>query len=41
MDHSQKYDLPWELITETFTGSLSPEDEQKFNEWLSSDSDNR
>lgn len=41
MDHSQKYDIPWELITDSFTGILSPEDEQEFNEWLSSDPDNR
>jgi transmembrane sensor len=41
MDHSPQYDIPWELITDSLTGSLSPEDEQKFNAWLSSDSDNR
>ena len=40
MDHSPKYDIPWELITDSFTGSLSPEDEQRFNEWMSSDPDN-
>jgi transmembrane sensor len=40
MDRSPKYDIPWELITDSFTGSLSPGDEQKFNEWLLSDSDN-
>lgn len=40
MDHSPKYDIPWELITDSFTGSLSVEDEQKFKEWLSSDPDN-
>jgi transmembrane sensor len=40
MDHSPKYDIPWELITDSFTGGLSPEDEQRFNEWLSSDPDN-
>lgn len=40
MDHTPKYDIPWELITDSFTGSLSPEDEQKFNDWLSTDPDN-
>jgi transmembrane sensor len=41
MDHSAKYDIPWELITDSFSGSLSPGDEQKFNEWLSSVPENR
>lgn len=41
MDHSPKYDIPWELITDSFTGSLSPEDEQELNYWLLSDPGNR
>jgi transmembrane sensor len=41
MSPSPKYDIPWELITDSFTGSLSDEDEQKFHQWLSSDPDNR
>jgi transmembrane sensor len=41
MDDASKYNINWELITDSFTGSLSPDDEQKLNEWLSSDPLNR
>jgi transmembrane sensor len=41
MDDLSKYDIPWELITESFTGSLSPEEERKLNEWVSSAQENR
>jgi transmembrane sensor len=40
MDYSSKYIIPWELITDSFSGDISPEDEQRLNEWLSSDSGN-
>jgi transmembrane sensor len=41
MDDEAKYNIPWELITDSFTGDLSPEDVQKFNDWLSSDHANK
>jgi transmembrane sensor len=40
MDHSPKFDIPWDLITDSFTGSLSPEDEKIFKAWLLSDQEN-
>jgi transmembrane sensor len=36
MDDTSKYDIPWELITDSFTGILSPADERILNEWVSS-----
>jgi transmembrane sensor len=41
MDHTSKYEIPWELITDSFEGSLLPEDELKLSEWLSADPENR
>jgi transmembrane sensor len=41
MDLSPKYDIPWELITESFTARLLPDDEQKLNNWLLSDPGNK
>jgi transmembrane sensor len=36
MDNSSKYDIPWELISESLTGSLSSEEEIQLQQWLSS-----
>ena len=41
MNPSQEYDIPWELITDSFTGILSDEDELKLQQWLSFHPDNR
>jgi len=36
-----KRDFPWDLITDSFLGSLSPEGELEFQSWLSSDPANK
>jgi transmembrane sensor len=41
MDPLSKQDFPWELITDSFLGSLSPEGELEFHHWLSSDPANK
>lgn len=40
MDKSSKYEIPWNLITDSFTGSLSPEDQKKLEDWIASDPTN-
>ena len=41
MDNSPKYDLPWELIAEALTGSISADDELQLQQWISSDAQNK
>jgi transmembrane sensor len=41
MNKLPKNDLPWELIAESLTGSLSAEGELQLQEWISSGSENR
>ena len=41
MDTTPKYDLPWELISESFTGSLSEDNNLKLQQWLESDPANK
>jgi len=40
MDTSPKYNIPWELIAESLTGSLTVEEELQLTQWLLSDPDN-
>ncbi len=41
MNKSPKNDLPWELIAESLTGSLSAEEELQLQQWISSDAENK
>jgi transmembrane sensor len=41
MNKSPKNDLPWELIAESLSGSLSVEAEDQLQQWISSASENR
>jgi ferric-dicitrate binding protein FerR (iron transport regulator) len=41
MNKSPKNDLPWELIAESLTGSLSVEEEIQLQRWISSSSENK
>jgi transmembrane sensor len=41
MTKSPKYDLPWELIAESLTGSLSAEGELQLQQWISSGPENK
>lgn len=41
MNNSPKYDLPWELLAESLTGSLSVEEELQLQQWISSGVENK
>jgi ferric-dicitrate binding protein FerR (iron transport regulator) len=41
MNYSPKNDLPWELIAESLTGSLSAEQELQLQQWISSGAENQ
>jgi transmembrane sensor len=41
MDNSLKNELPWELIAESLTGNISPEEELQLKQWISSSAQNK
>jgi transmembrane sensor len=41
MDNTPKYDLPWELITDSLSGSLGNDDQIRLQQWLTADPGNQ
>jgi len=41
MGNSNKYDLPWDLISESLTGTMTAEDELQLQQWLSANPENK